>query len=263
MARNAAAVLALWALAALVGPALVPDPDRIDLARILAAPGQGLWLGADDLGRDIYARLVGGARVSLAVAVAVVLVAGTIGTAIGLLAGWAGGAVDLACVRVMEVFQAFPGLLLAIALAGALGPGAGNAVVALTAVGWVGFARLARAQTRVVRSREHVLAAIALGTRTHHIVLRHVLPLVAAPLVVEATFGFAGAIVGEAGLSFLGLGVQPPAASWGTMIRDGSAYMLVAPHFVLGPALAMAIVVLAVNLLGDRLRDALDVRTRH
>jgi peptide/nickel transport system permease protein len=160
------------------------------------------------------------------------------------------------------VFLAFPGILLAIALAGVLGPGLGNVVLALAAVGWVGFARLTRAQVMSLRSRDHVLAARALAVSPAHILARHLLPLAAAPLIIEATFGVAAIIVAEAGLSFLGLGVQPPQASWGSMIRDGVAYMLVAPHLVIAPGLALALVVLAVNLAGDWLRDRLDVRTR-
>jgi peptide/nickel transport system permease protein len=153
-------------------------------------------------------------------------------------------------------------VLLAIALAGLLGPGIENVVIALTAVGWVGYARLARAQTLSVKHREHIQAAQALGTESALIILRHLLPLITAPIIVEASFGIAGTVIAEAGLSFLGLGVQPPAASWGAMIRDGTRYMLVAPHMVIAPGLAVFLVVLSVNLLGDRVRDRLDVRSR-
>ena len=144
-----------------------------------------------------------------------------------------------------------------------LGPGIDNVVIALSTVGWVGFARLARAQVLSVKTRDHVQAAVALGAGQARIVTRHLLPLVSAPLIVEATFGVAGVVIAEAGLSFLGLGVQPPAASWGSMIRDGARYMLVAPHLVMAPGVALMLVVLSVNLLGDRLRDRLDVRGRH
>lgn len=163
---------------------------------------------------------------------------------------------------VVDIFLAFPGILLAIALAGLLGPGLDNVVIALTTVGWVGYARLARAQVLSLKQREHVQAAEALGSNRWRIMRRHLLPLMAAPLIVEATFGVAAVIVAEAGLSFLGLGVQPPAASWGAMIRDGTRYLLVAPHLVLAPGLALLAVVLAVNLLGDRLRDRLDIRLK-
>jgi len=190
----------------------------------------------------------------------VVLLSAVVGTLVGGVAGFAGGWSDLIVVRVIDVFLAFPGILLAIALAGILGPGLGNVVIALAAVGWVGYARLVRAQVLSLRRRDHVLAARALGAGPSRILRRHLLPLAVAPLIVEATFGVAGAVVAEAGLSFLGLGVQPPSASWGSMIRDGVAHMLVAPHLVAAPGLALMLVVLAVNLLGDRLRDHLDVR---
>jgi len=163
-------------------------------------------------------------------------------------------------VLVIDIFIAFPGILLAIALAGLLGPGITNAVIALSVVGWVGFARLARAQTLTVKHREHVDAARVLGTGILRIAFRHLLPLISAPLIIEATFAIAGTVIAEASLSFLGLGVQPPDASWGSMIRDGTRYMLVAPHMVLAPGLAIFLVVLSINLLGDRLRDKMDVR---
>lgn len=261
--RLAAAVVALWALLALLGPWIAGDAEAIALERILAPPGSpGCPLGCDDLGRSQLARLLAGARVSFEVALASVAVSATLGTALGLAAGYAGGRWDAAAMRLVDVFLAFPGILLAIALAAVLGPGIGNVIVALAAVGWTGYARLARAQALALRGREHVLAAVALGTPPARLVARHVLPLAWAPLLVEATFGIAAAVVAEAGLSFLGLGVQPPQASWGAMIRDGVRYLLVAPHAVLVPGLALAAVVLAVNLLGDALRDRLDVRLR-
>ena len=260
--RVAGAVLLLWLALALAGPWLALAPDRVDLDRLLEGPGEQAWLGHDDLGRPVWDRLVAGARVSLLVAVPVVSLSLLIGAPVGALSAWRGGGWDLLTARLVDVFLAFPGLLLAIALAGTLGPGLRNVVLALACVGWVGFARLARAQTLSLRSREHVQAALALGVGETRILFRHVLPLIAAPLTVEATFALAGAVVAEASLSFLGLGVQPPTASWGSMIRDGTRYMLVAPHLVLAPGIALALVVLSVNLLGDRLRDRLDVRER-
>jgi peptide/nickel transport system permease protein len=255
-----ALVVGLWALAALAAPWLPLAPDRIDLPRILAPPSPAAWLGCDDLGRPVLDRLLVGARTALLVGFGVVAVSALVGTLIGAVAGYVGGWVDLVLVRVIDVFLAFPGILLAIALAGILGPGLGNVVIALSVVGWVGYARLARAQILSLKQRDHVLAARALGAGPVRILARHLLPLALAPLIVEATFGVAGAVIAEAGLSFLGLGVQPPAASWGSMIRDGVGYMLVAPHLVLGPGLAILLVVLAINLLGDALRDRLDVR---
>ena len=255
-----AAILAAWALCAAVGPLLVGDPNHIELQRILAGPGAAGWLGFDDLGRPVWERLVVGARTSFLVAALVVSISMLIGTLIGAVSGYLGGWIDEVLVRIIDIFLAFPGILLAIALAGILGPGINNVVIALSVVGWVGFARLARAQVLSLRHREHVQAAMALGVRRGRIVLRHLLPLILAPLIVEGTFAVAGAVIAEAGLSFLGLGVQPPTASWGSMIRDGTRYMLMAPHLVLAPGVALMLVVLGVNLLGDRLRDRLDVR---
>lgn len=258
--RIPALALLLWALLALLGPLLPLAPDQVHLPHILGAPGTGAWLGYDDLGRSVWARLTVGARTSFVVAVAVTVLSLIAGTLVGTLSAWLGGVWDHVIVRVMDIVLAFPGMLLAIALAGILGPGIDNVVIALAAVGWVGYARLARAQTLSLKHREHIEAALALGTRLPRILLRHLIPLLAAPLIVEATFGVAGAVIAEAGLSFLGLGVQPPGASWGSMIRDGTRYMLVAPHLVLVPSIALLLVVLSVNLLGDRLRDRLDVR---
>lgn len=255
-------VLVVWLLVALLGPLLPMSPNRIELAKILAAPVSGAWLGFDELGRSVLQRLAAGARTSFLVAFAVVGLSLVVGTFIGIVSAWLGGFWDHLIVRLTDVFLAFPGILLAIALAGILGPGVGNVVLALATVGWVGFARLARAQALSVKHRDHVQAAIALGSRTPRILWHHILPLVAAPLIVEATFAVAGVIIAEAGLSFLGLGVQPPAASWGSIIREGTRYMLVAPHLVLGPAAVLLAVVMSVNLLGDRLRDSMDVRGR-
>jgi peptide/nickel transport system permease protein len=254
------AIVSVWALLALVGPWLPLDPNRIELPHILLPPGEVAWLGYDDLGRSLAARVTAGAQTSFVVALWVVLISCVIGTVVGTFSGYAGGGWDRATVRLIDIFLAFPGILLAIALAGILGPGIENVVMALSVVGWVGFARLARAQVLSLKHREHVQAAIALGAGTARIVFRHLLPLLAAPLIVEASFGIAGVVIAEAGLSFLGLGVQPPEPSWGAMIRDGARYLLVAPHMVMVPGVALMLVVLSVNLLGDRLRDRLDVR---
>jgi peptide/nickel transport system permease protein len=251
-----------WAAVALAGPWLPLEPNTIQLDKILRSPWAAGGLGYDDLGRPLLDRLVSGAQTSFLVSVWVVTLSSSAGTLIGSVSGYVGGRLDGFIVRVIDLFLAFPGILLAIALAGLLGPGIGNVVIALTAVGWVGFARLARAQILSLKHREHVLAAQALGASQVRIIGWHLLPLIIAPLIVEATFGVASVVVAEAGLSFLGLGVQPPEASWGSMIRDGTRYLLVAPHMVIVPGVAMVLVVLSVNLLGDRLRDRLDVRSR-
>ncbi|OOZ42044.1 ABC transporter permease [Solemya pervernicosa gill symbiont] len=248
-------LLLLWVVVALLQPLLPIEPNQIGLERILHGPDGVALLGYDDLGRDLLHRLIAGSSTSLMVAFWAVVVSALIGTALGTISGYIGGAWDLVTVRLIDIFLAFPGILQAIALAGLLGPGIDNVIIALAAVGWVGYARLARAQVLSLKHREHVEAAIALGTTTPRILTRHLLPLILTPLMIEATFGIASAIIAEAGLSFLGLGVQPPEASWGSMIREGVRYMLVAPHMVIVPGMALMMVVFAVNLAGDRLRD--------
>lgn len=255
-------ILLVWAVVALTAPWYDLHPDRIDLARILARPGGAALLGCDDLGRPLWDRLVMGARGSLLVAAAVVSLSALLGVAVGVSSAYLGGLWDRCAMRVIDIVLAFPGILLAIALAGVLGPGLDNVVIALCSVGWVGYARLARGQVLALKHRDHVLAARALGAGQLRIMTHHLLPLIGAPLIVEASFSIAAVVLAEAGLSFLGLGIQPPAASWGGMIRDGTRYMLVAPHMVLVPGVALLLVVLAVNLLGDGLRDRLDARGR-
>lgn len=256
-------ILLAWSVTAVFAPWLPLNPDEIGLQRILATPGTAAWLGYDDLGRPLLDRLIVGARTSFIVAAAVVSLSLLAGTAIGLFSAWFGGWFDRLIVFITDVFLAFPGILLAIALAAVLGPGISNAVFALATVGWVGFARLARAQALSVRTYDHVTAARALGSSSLFIARRHILPLVLSPLIVQATFELAGVVIAEATLSFLGLGVQPPAASLGAMIRDGTRYMLVAPHMVVAPGLAVFLIVLSVNVLGDRLRDRMDVQYDH
>lgn len=255
-------VLMTWLGMALLAPLLPLTPNDIALERILESPSRAALFGYDDLGRGILDRMVMGAQTSFFVALWVVALSLSLGTAIGIASGYIGGWFDHIVVRIIDVFLAFPGILLAIALAGLMGPGVDNVIIALSVVGWVGFARLARAQVLSLKEREHVRAAVALGAGRLRIMWHHLLPLVLAPLIVEATFAIAGNVIAEAGLSYLGLGVQPPDASWGSMIRDGTRYMLVAPHMVIVPGAALMLIVLAVNLLGDRLRDWIDVRTR-
>ena len=253
-------ILVLWALAALFGQLGATGANLVQLEYILEPPGTAGILGFDDLGRPVLERLLAGARTSFLVAFGVVSLSLLFGVVLGLVASYRGGWADLLLVRVIDIFMAFPGILLAIALAGVMGPGLDNLIIALTVVGWVGYARLVRGQVLTLKHRDHVTAAVALGSSRGYILTRHLLPLLAAPLIVEATFGIAGMVIAEAGLSFLGLGVQPPDASWGSMIRDGTGYMLTAPHLVLAPGITMALVVLALNLTGDRLRDRLDIR---
>jgi peptide/nickel transport system permease protein len=249
-------------LVAAAAPRLAPhDPAAQVLAENLAPPSPGHPLGQDKLGRDILARIIHGTRVSLAVGLVTVVVSLLVGVAIGALAGFAGGWIDEAVMRAVDVLLAFPGLLLAIALTGVLGPSLRNVVIALCLIGWTGYARLARGEIVRLREREFVTAARALGVPERRILARHLVPLLATPLLVQATFGMAAAIVAEASLSFLGLGAQPPTPSWGAMLNDGRAVMLVAPHLTVFPGLAIVLTVLGLNFLGDGLRDRLDVRT--
>jgi peptide/nickel transport system permease protein len=249
-----------WLLVAVAAPFFIGDGNNINLEKLFYPPTSLAWFGHDDLGRDIGPRILAGASVSCLVAFFVVAISVVAGTVIGMFIGWNGGFIDLVGVRIIDIFLAFPGILLAIALAAVLGPGMENVLIALSIVGWVGFARLARAQTLSVKHRDHVQVARALGTSVVAICLRHILPLILAPLIVEATFAIAAVIIAEAGLSFLGLGVQPPTPSWGAMIREGTRYLLIAPHMAISPGLALFSMVLAVNTLGDKLRDSLQIK---
>lgn len=252
-------VLALWVLAAIFASLVDFLPNQIHLDLILAKPSFGHLFGFDDLGRDIFPRLLAGAKVSLLVVALVTSITATVGIMLGLVSGYYGGWVDRTLMQMTDVFLAFPGILLAIAFAAVLGAGLSNLILALCITSWVGYARLTRAQVLSLRQRQHVMAAESLGASTPRIMIKHMLPLLAAPLLVEATYSMAGLVIAEASLSFLGLGIQAPNASWGAMLRDGVRYMLIAPHYVLAVGLSLMSLVLAVNVLGDRLRDYLDV----
>lgn len=252
------ALVAAFAAAALLAPWLAPaDPTVLVLERRLEPPSPAHPLGFDELGRDVLSRLLFGARVSLAVALAVVGLAATLGTALGAIAGYRGGRVDAALMRATDVFLAFPGILLAIALVAVLGPGLGHVVVALVAFGWVDYARLVRGQVLQVREADYVAAARVAGLRAPAVVWRHVLPNVLPTLLVQASLGMAGAILAESALSFLGLGLRPPTPSWGGMIDAGRGHLVDAPHLAVFPGLALFGVVLGLNLLADGLGDRL------
>ena len=253
-------ILALWLLAVLVGQMLGLDPNAIDLNVVLQGPSLQHWFGADDLGRDILARILGGVRMSLLVALTVTVITMAIGVLVGMLAGFYGGKLDVVLMQITDIFLAFPGILLAIAFAAVLGPGLGNLVLALSLTGWVSYARLTRGQTLGLRNRQHVLAAESLGATVPRMLFRHILPLMTSVLVVEAAYSLASVMIAEASLSFLGLGIQAPHASWGAMLRDAVRFMLVAPHYVLIVGLSLMSLILAINLAGDYLRDQLDVR---
>ena len=257
------AMVALALVAAALAPALAPyDPAWQQLERRLEAPSNQHLLGLDELGRDVFSRLLHGARVSVGVGLTVVLLAGAFGTLLGSLSGYVGGRTDALLMRLSDVFLSFPGILLAIALVAVLGPALRHVVFALVAIGWVSYARLVRGQVLQVRELEFVTAARAVGTGGATILFKHILPNVLPTLLVQASLGMAGAILAEAGLSFLGLGIQPPTPSWGAMINAGRGHLLDAPHLALFPGLAILCGVLGFNLLGDGLRDALDPRLR-
>jgi peptide/nickel transport system permease protein len=255
--KNAGAfIVGIIVLAAIVGPWLVPsDPAEQDLALRLEGPSRLHWFGLDELGRDIRARVLSGGRVSLLVGAIVVSISASVGAVLGATAGYYGGVLDEAISRLIDILLAFPGLLLAIALVAVLGPGLTNAALALSSIGWVGYARVARAQVLQAREFEYVSAARAIGAATPRILLRHIFPAALPALIVQATLGMGGAILSEAALSFLGLGVQPPTPSWGAMLNYGRAHVLDAPHLTIFPGLAIAVLVLGLNLLGDSLQD--------
>lgn len=261
MLRVGAVIVGITVIAAVFGPWLAPwDPNAQELPLRLAGPTSGHWFGLDELGRDILSRLLIGARISLLVGVAVVTASSSVGILMGSIAGYYGGRIDDVISRVMDVLLAFPGILLAIALVAVLGPSLTNVIIALSVIGWVGYARLVRAQVLRIRELEYVQAARALGARTPRILLRHVIPATLPVVIVQGTLGMAGAIIAEASLSFLGLGVQPPMPSWGTMLDAGRSHLFDAPHLTLFPGIAIALLVLGFNFLGDGLRDRIDPR---
>jgi peptide/nickel transport system permease protein len=256
-----AAVVLLFLLVAILAPWLAPyDPGAQALDSGLSGPSWAHWLGQDRLGRDLLSRLVYGARISVAVGLGTVSLSLLIGLLVGAASGFFGGKVDNVLMRLADVLLAFPGILLAIAITSVLGPSLRNVLIALCALGWVGYARLIRGQILKVKEMEFVQSATAVGAPPVRLLLVHILPNAISPVIVEATFGIARAIVAEAGLSFLGLGVNPPTPSWGAMINEGRHFLFVAPHLTTVPGLAIMATVMAFNFLGDGLRDAMDVR---
>ena len=258
------ALLMIFTVCAIFAPWLAPhDPAQLNLTGRLMSPSAAHWFGTDELGRDILSRILYGARISLIVAVSVVSLSLAVGLIAGTLSGFYGGWTDtILNIYVTNAFLALPGILLAIAFVAFMGPGLVNVVLALAISGWVGYARLVRAQVMAVKEREFVEAARALGASDLRIMCRHIFPNIVQPLIVQAAIGMAGAVLAEATLSFLGLGIPPPAASWGSMLNDARSHLFDSPHLVFFPAMAVMLCVLSFNFIGDALRDYLDPRAR-
>ncbi len=258
-------IVILFVLMAALSP-LLASWEKVqsqDLTERLESPDRKHLMGRDQLGRDVMTRIIYGARVSMLVGISVVSVSSIIGVIIGSFAGYKGGWVDrIISSFLFNVFLSFPGILLAIAMVAFLGPSVRNLILALSVIGWVGYARLMRAQVLKVREYDYVTAARALGAGDFRILFRHILPNSIQPLIVQASLGMAGAILSEAGMSFLGLGVPEPIPSWGKMIDDSREFWFTAPHLFVFPGLMIALAVLAFNFLGDGLRERLDPRQR-
>ncbi len=256
-------IVTVMVLVAIAAPVLAPDdPTRIDAARRLTSPSADAWLGTDNLGRDILSRLIWGARLSLGTAGAAAALILTIGVGAGMIAGFYGGLIDDLLMRVVDVLLAFPALILALAIAGVLGPSITSVMIGIVAVAWADYARVMRGQVLAARERQYVESARATGAGNARILLRHVLPNVLPPILVLASLEMGGLILAISGLSFLGLGAQPPTPEWGAMLNDGRTFIAAAPQLMIYPGVAISLVVVGFNLLGDGLRDAFDPHTR-
>jgi peptide/nickel transport system permease protein len=264
MATAGGGLLLIFFFMAVFAPWISPhDPAQLDLAARLIPPSSGHWFGTDELGRDIFSRTIYGARVSLTVAISVVTISLALGLILGGAAGFFGGITDtIVNIYITNAFLALPGILLAVAFVAFLGPGLENLILALAISGWVGYARLVRAQVMAMKEREFVQAARSLGAGNLRLMVRHILPNILQPLIVQAAVGMAAAVLAEATLSFLGLGVQAPTATWGAMLNDARSHLFESPHLVFFPAVAVMLCVLSFNFIGDGLRDYLDPRTR-
>ena len=256
-------IVGAMAAVAIAAPVIAPaDPTAVDAVRRLLPPGPDALLGTDNLGRDILSRIMWGARLSLGTAALATVLILTIGVGIGLVSGYYGGLVDDLVMRVVDVILAFPALILALAIVGVLGPGIGSVMIGVVSVAWADYARVMRGLVLAARERQYVEAARATGVRDTRILVRHLLPNVFPPIIVLSSLEMGGLILAVSALSFLGLGAQPPTPEWGAMLNDGRAFIAAAPQLMIYPGLAISIVVVGFNLLGDGLRDALDPHTR-
>lgn len=260
MALLGAAMVSLMFVLAIVAPYIAPDPGFVDISRQLQPPSFESWLGTDDLGRDVFSRIAYGARISLLVGFVAVGIATVVGIVFGALAGYYGGWIDLTIMRFVDVMLCFPSFFLILAVIAFLEPSIWNIMVIIGLTGWMGVARLVRAEFLSLREREFVLAIRSLGANDVRIILRHILPNALSPVLVSAALGIAGAILTESALSFLGIGVQPPTPSWGNMLIAGKQTLGTAWWLSVFPGLAILITVLGYNLLGEGVRDALDPR---
>ncbi len=263
MALIGLAIILLLVIVAAIAPVFVPHhPYEQDLEKAFLPPSLEYPFGTDDFGRCIFSRIIFGTRISLAIGVVVTAISAVTGIILGMLAGFYSGIVDEVIMRIVDIFLAFPGLILALVIAGLLGPGMFNVLFALSLVGWMGYARVVRGVVMAEKEKNFVETARALGAGSLYIMYRHLLPNVLAPVIVMATLGIGQAILAAAGLSFLGLGAQPPVPVWGSMLNDGKMYLQTAPHLTIFPGLAIMITVLSFNFLGDGLRDLFDPRLR-
>jgi ABC-type dipeptide/oligopeptide/nickel transport system permease subunit len=263
LARVGLGIIVVLCVFAVGAPVLAPfSPYDQDLYRVLARPSAAHWLGTDNLGRDLFSRILFGTRVSLFVGIVSAALSAAFGVAIGLFAGFKGGIVDGAIMRVTDAFLCFPPLIFILAMSAALGPGLHNVILSFALFGWTGFARITRGQVLQLRELPFIEAARSIGVPPFRIMRRHILPNALAPILIAITITVGTAILVESGVSFLGLGVQPPTASWGKELRVGFTYLETAPLFAIAPGLMISLAVVAFNFVGDGLRDALDPRLR-
>jgi peptide/nickel transport system permease protein len=254
-------LLGLLAILAIAAPLIAPyDPVKMDLSGALKAPGNEHWLGTDKLGRDILSRLIFGSRVSLTIGFIVEGIAVTVGVTLGAISGYFGGVLDYVIMRLVDLLMAFPFLILCIAIVSVIGPSLTNMMLVLGGVVWIDYARMVRGMILSVKEQEFVLAAKVVGVKTGRIIFKHVLPSCLGVIIVQTTFGIATAILAASGLSFLGMGAQPPTAEWGAMLSDAKPYLRQLPVMSIAPGVAIMFTVLAINFVGDALRDAFDPR---
>ena len=263
LSRAGMIIILMLSIMAVFAPLLAPyDPNAQDLYSVLAGPSAAHWLGTDNVGRDLFSRIIYGSRVSMTVGFLAVFISVTIGSFLGLLAGYRGGVVDMIIMRVVDTFMCIPYLPFVLVLAAALGPGLKNIIIALTVLGWTGFCRIMRGQVLMVRELPYIEAARAAGASDFRIMFKHLFPNCLAPIIVAATISLGAFIMLESAMAFFGLGAEPPTPSWGKELRTGYSYLETVPFFSIAPGLLITLAILAFNFLGDGLRDSLDPRLR-